>query len=140
MQQCKPSLGLKKPRQGVFGWVEPQQQVHETWPGLQECAGWDHPWGWVSTAAIPAHQAQCPACPLATLCQCLAPLHAEPWAVCPLAFQQPPSPAAPRVQNVRTSQSQVGWAGIPHAAAKGCQAGTSEHSPAPHTAQDSSAT
>lgn len=139
MQQCKQSLGLKKPRQGVFGWMETRQQVKETWPraagvcrvgpslgmGEHRCQHTEH-------NVPPAPRPHC--------ANTWHPSMLSLGAVCPSAFQQPPSPATPRVRNVMTSQSQVGWAGIPHTAAKGCQAGTSEHSPAPHTAQDSSAT
>lgn len=81
MQQCKPSLGLRKPKQGVFGWVEPWQQVNETGPRAAGVCGVGPSLG-VSDHHCP------PSTPsnsqhTSTLCQCLAPLHAEPWAVCP---------------------------------------------------------
>lgn len=67
MQQCKPSLGLKKPRQGVFGWVEPRQQVNETRPrAAGVCGVGEH-------CSPPSTLSTTPCLPLATLCQRLAP-------------------------------------------------------------------
>lgn len=77
----------------MAGWRH-SSRLRRNGQGLQECAGWDHPWGWVSTAAIPAHRAQRPACPPATLCQHLAPLHAEPWGS--LSFGLPAAPFTSR--------------------------------------------